>query len=355
MKNVQGLIVLYLITGVISCSKKDSSPAAPGLSTKTDILVYSIKDQNLPVVIYPGLNTINITFPNAVTDASNLVANFSLSTDCIASVDNAEQTSGLTKNSYNTPFIYKVSNSKGNSTNWTVYSFNNNYTYDWGMGGFLQDSGANNRSYIWYIDQTTTGFDSSENCGPSSVTMACKWADSTFTKTAHDARMKYESQGGWWSTGDIDSYLYDNNVNHRIVSLPATAQDTKLFLKRQIDLKQVVILNIDMNYIRQRQNAYYHVDKFYATTSGWGHFFIVKGYKEVDNEMYFEIYDPASGGDVNSDGTLKGKDIYYRFEDVFKAAIFFCQYAFIIAEKGMAITENIIHSSNKNIPVQYGR
>jgi hypothetical protein len=34
--------------------------------------------------------------------------------------------------------------------------------------------------------------------------MAIKWADADFTKTALDARMKYEVSGGWWFTGDDD-------------------------------------------------------------------------------------------------------------------------------------------------------
>ena len=201
----------------------------------------------------------------------------------------------------------------------------------------------------------TTGFDSGNNCGPSCVTMVGKWSDSTFSKTAQDARKKYEPQGGWWSTGDIDSYLYENNITHRIVALPATANDAKDFLKHQVDLKQIVLLNIDMNYIRQSQDGYYHTDKFYATTSGWGHFFIVKGYKDVDNETFLEIYDPYSWGNLNVDGSPKGKDRYYRYEDVFAAANGWWQYAFIIARKGSVLSENFAPTPYKNIPLQYGR
>lgn len=353
MKRFYALFIISFIA-ISSCNKKDAATVTPP-ATEAKILSYSIKQQPFPVNITAGLHTISITFPDSFHNASNLIADFTLSPGCTASINNTKQVSDVSKNNYDAPFTYNISDASGNTTNWTIYSNNNNYTSAWGLGGFLEDSAANNRSYSWYIDQMTTGFDAGENCGPSCVTMACKWADSTFTKTAQDARMKYEPQGGWWSTGDIDSYLYNNNITHQIVSLPATAEDTKAFLKRQVDLKQIVILNIDMNYIRQCQDGYYHVDKFYSTTPGWGHFFIVKGYKEVDNETFFEIYDPYSWGDVNTDYSLKGKDRYYRYEDVFAASNVWWQYAFIIAKNGTALSEKITHPSTKNIPVQYGR
>src|ERR1700709_2907715 len=71
----------------------------------------------------------------------------------------------------------------------------------------------------WYIDQSTSGNFAGINCGPASVTMAIKWADVDFTKTALDARMTYEVSGGWGYTNDIDSYLTDNHITHAIVAL----------------------------------------------------------------------------------------------------------------------------------------
>ena len=353
MKNVYALLLFCFCIALSNCSKKDDSPAVT--ASAANILSYSIKGQNFPINITAGLHTISITFPDTVHNASNLVADFTLSPGCTASINNIKQVSDISKNSYNAPFTYNISDASGNVTKWTISSANNNYTSAWGLGGFIEDSAANNRSYTWYIDQMTTGFDSGENCGPSCVTMACKWADSTFTKTAHDARTKYVPQGGWWYTSDIDSYLYNNNITHAIINLGNNADETKQLLKRQIDLKQIAILCIDMNAIRQSQGGYFHVDKFYPTTPGWGHFFIVKGYKEVDNETFFEVYDPYSFGDINVDGSLKGRDRYYRYEDVFAAANIWWQYAFIIAKNGTAVTEKMVPHSNKDVPVQYGR
>ncbi len=346
----------FIISFIIinSCNKKDAVTTTP-TATELKILSYSMKGQNLPINVTAGLHAITITFPDSVHNANNLVADFTLSPGCTASINNTKQVSDVSKNNYDAPFTYNISDASGNVTNWTVYSINNDFTSAWGLGGFLKDSAANNRSYPWYIDQLTTGFDSIDNCGPSCVTMACKWADSTFTKNAQDARIKYEPQGGWWYTSDIDNYLNDNNVTHEIISLPNTAEDAKQFLKRQVDLKQIIILCIDMSYIRKCQDGYYHVDRFYYSSLNDGHFFIVKGYKEVDNETFFEIYDPYSWGDVNTDYSLKGKDRYYRYEDVFAASNVWWKYAFIIAKNGTALSEKITHSSTKNIPVQYGR
>ena len=93
---------------------------------------------------------------------------------------------------------------------------------------------GNDKSYNWYIDQSTSGNFASVNCGPASVTMAIKWADPAFTKTALDARMTYEVSGGWWFTNDIDAYLNDNNI-----TMPLLADDqcrqTPAILKHQLE------------------------------------------------------------------------------------------------------------------------
>ncbi|MEP6947996.1 MAG: hypothetical protein ABI863_01915 [Ginsengibacter sp.] len=156
-------------------------------------------------------------------------------------------------------------------SDWAINSTNNSYSRDWGLGNFIEDKQSNERTYSWYLGQLNTGFDSIDNCGPTTVTMVCKWADSTFTKTPQDARMSYESAGGWWFTPDIDNYLTDNNITHGIMPLSQTAEGTRDFLKKQIDLKQVVILCIDMNFIRLSNNENYRSDKFYPTTPGFGH------------------------------------------------------------------------------------
>ncbi len=283
----------------------------------TNILSYSIQSTPVEVSIVPSQSLINIRFPDSVMNADGLIANFTLSPGCKATIKNIEQVSGVSKNNYTKIFFYTVSGS-GSSSDWKVTASNNDYTDSLGLGNFIQQAANNNCSYPWYMDQAYTGPYSLDNCGPTAVTMVCKWADSTFVKTAEDARMAYRPTGGDWYPDDITSYLRDNNIPNSTLALPATEEGTTQTLKREVDLHQAAIVCLEMYSVRYNEIARSHVDRFFVTNPGIGHFIIVKGYKEVDNEMYFEVYDPNSWTATYDDGTLKGKDRYYRSEDLFE-------------------------------------
>ena len=170
--------------------------------------------------------------------------------------------------------------------------------------------------------------------------MACKWADSAFTKTPEDARNAYRPEGGDWYADDITFYLRDNQIPNSTLTLPATTEGTMQVLKRQVDLHQVLILLLDMNAVRYTSDIRFsHADRFYITDSVNGHFIVIKGYKQVDDEMYFEVYDPGSLSKAYDDGSLMGKDRYYRYEDLFEATKTYWPKAFIIAKKGTAVIE----------------
>jgi hypothetical protein len=110
-------------------------------------------------------------------------------------------------------------------------------------------------------------------------------------------------------------------------------------LKREVDLHQLVIIDLEMFSVRLNSDDHSHTDRFYTTNPGLGHYIVVKGYKEVDNEMYFEVYDPNSFTVTYDDGNLKGKDRYYRAEDLFEATKTWWPKIFIAAKKGTAIIE----------------
>ena len=69
--------------------------------------------------------------------------------------------------------------------------------------------------------------------------------------------------------------------------------------------------------------------------------YLVLGSVQIDNEMFFEVYDPGGGGVFygNDLSALMGKDRYYRSEDLFKATKNWWPKAFIIAKKGAAAIE----------------
>ena len=196
----------------------------------------------------------------------------------------------------------------------------------WGLGENLTIERSNNVNHEWYIDQISTGPHAYVNCGPASVTMAIKWSNQSFTKTAEDARNTYRSDGGWWYTGDIRNYLNDNHASHFIANYDTGD------LKDQLDHGNIAILCLDMYYVRYYfGNTDWRIDKYYVTqSSGWGHFIVVKGYKIVDEIIWFEVYDPWSLGITNNDGSLKGRNRYYRGEDLLQATDIWWKYMFVV-------------------------
>jgi hypothetical protein len=332
-KYLLGLIILCFI---VSNCKKDNSQAPSFHETK--ILSYSIQNISAIVNIDTTQHLINIRFPDQVMNGDSLIANFTLSQGCKATIKNVEQLSGVSKNNFTNVFIYTISYS-GYQTDWTVTTTNNNYTSILGMGNFLQLQASNNCNFPWYKDQAYTGPFSQDNCGPTAVTMVCKWADSTFTKTTEDARNAYRSTGGLWYPDDITFYLRDNAIPNSTIQLPLTEEGTTQAIKRQIDLQQIVIVDLEMFTVRFNSDQNSHVDRFYLTDAGRGHYIIVKGYKKVDNQIFFEVYDPNSWTAIYADGNLKGKDRFYRSSDIFQATKTWWPKVFIVAKKGTTVIE----------------
>ena len=274
---------IAIVLCIVFCNCKKENVQMPD-QHDTNILSYSIKNTPAQVSILPAQHEINIRFPDSIMNGDNLIADFALSPGCKAAIKNVEQVSGVSKNNYSTILYYTVSVA-GISTDWIVTATNNDYTANLGLGNFIQMSAGNNCSYLWYMDQAYTGPYSLYNCGPTAVTMVCKWSDSTFTKNPQDARMDYRPTGGDWFPDDITSYLRDNNVPNSTVALPATEEGTTQILRREVDLHQAAIVCLEMSSVRYNEIAQSHVDRFFATNPGVGHFIIVKGYKEVDNKM----------------------------------------------------------------------
>lgn len=196
----------------------------------------------------------------------------------------------------------------------------------YGLGKMLGSEVNNNVDYDWYIDQSNTGQHSLLNCGPSSVTMAIKWFDQSFSGTAEEARDTYHASGGWWYTQDIIAYLNKFNVYNRTIHL-----DNISNIKEEIDAGNVLILCLDMFYVEYTKDPEYHVNKFYTTNgAGWGHFIVIKGYKTVDGTLFYEAYDPYSFNQSFEAGGLKGKDRYYSSANLKSATDVWWPYAIVI-------------------------
>jgi hypothetical protein len=199
-----------------------------------------------------------------------------------------------------------------------------------GLGSALGKEASNNVDYEWYLDQSNTGEHSLLNCGPTSVTMAIKWFDQTFAGSPQDARNAYRSGGGWWYTNDIIGYLNDHGVNNRTITLDQFSN-----VKAEIDEGNIVILCLDMYHVTYSMYPEHHLHKFYETSgAGWGHFLVVKGYKEVDGRILYEAYDSNSLDRSYPAGGLKGKDRYYSSTDLDAATNTWWDYAIVVERSG---------------------
>lgn len=218
----------------------------------------------------------------------------------------------------------------------------------WGLGFELQKEKSNNVNYTWYLDQMNSGVHNLVNCGPSTVTMAIKWYNQQFTGTAEDARNTYRSEGGWWYTNDIINYLDKYSVPNYTIAL----SDINLVVN-EIDKGNIVIICLDMHYLSESETSNWHLDKFYSTGAyGWGHFFVVKGYKTVDSQLLFEIYDPYSFGRAYSDNTLKGIDRFYRSTEIDASTNVWWDYAIVVSKEN---TKSAMGLDPKQIKHNYGR
>jgi hypothetical protein len=346
------LFAVVLASAFVSCSKTDQS----GPSSKTDFLQFSLfPGEDITQVDNTG-HQINIRVPDTITSGSQLIANFTLSTGAAATMGGINQQSGTTYNDFEKDLKYTVTAADQHTQAvWTVRATNNDYSLSWGLGHFINRSLSSDRSYTWYIDQETTGAYALTNCGPASVTMAIKWADSSFSKTAQDARQTFRSDGGWWFTSDMDAYLNMFGIVHGIIPLSAIADTTGALIARQLDHNQIVILCLDMNNVRAASDPAARIDKFYPTSPGWGHFIVLKGYRKVDQELFFEAFDPYSFGNRNTDQSLKGMNRYYRYEDLAAACLPWWNYGFVIAKKGQNLSLDALKMKMNpaNVPVAH--
>lgn len=185
------------------------------------------------------------------------------------------------------------------------------YLAPWGLGGTQESYEHVDRAYEWYIDQADTGVASDSNCGPSSVTMALRWRNEAFAKTAAEAREWSSSWRGvgWWYTSDIINYLTLQGVDGRISQFTGADQLAGLIAEGNL-----LILCIDTTYLAQNFVEASRTGRFYGF--GGGHFLVVKGARTVSGVQYLEVYDPNTWHQAYGDGTPKGRNRHYRAGDL---------------------------------------
>ena len=193
----------------------------------------------------------------------------------------------------------------------------------WGLGATQTGYAHRDRAYEWYIDQADTGTYANNNCGPSSVTMAIKWYNSAFNRTAQDARNTYLEGGGWWYTSDIINYLNLYSVPNTTSSFTGTNQ-----LMGLLSQSNLVILCINTTCLTIDSTAAHRVGRFYSYAGG--HFIVVKGWRATNSGLLFEVYDPNNWYATYADLTPKGRNRHYVASDLASAITNWWDYLIVV-------------------------
>jgi hypothetical protein len=340
MKNKIRLLILLVSLSVVFSCKKDSQQQIQQQSQlpslETGLISFNIQGQLFPTAIDTDKNIISVVVPHTI-NLQNLTVNFSLANQVNASIKNTAINSGSVIDLSKISYLTVTSADKKRSTTYQLNIETDLYYY--GLRGNLISENSLNKNYNFYYDQ----FDGSEwasiNCGPTVSTMAIKWADSTFTKTPVDARAMYNPQGGWWSTRNVNDYVSHSGIDVE----QDTLSNLDSLVKVNIDKNHTLILCLDMYYVSYNNLASAHVNKFYITSApAWGHFLLVKGYKQTTSTFYLEVYDPYSNGMEYYPSIipheLRGQDRYYTSTDIKTATDLWNPYAFVIAPKGLLVS-----------------
>lgn len=360
MKNKVYLLVLLVgLFQILSCKKDSKQPIqqqTTGKSLENGISGFSIDGQLLPAIIDTGKNLITVVIPHGV-NLKNLTVNFSLASQVNATINNQAVSSGAVVDFTKLTYLTVTSADKKRSTSFEV-SVQTDLFYEGLIGNLIAEKSLN-KSYNFYYDQFDGTIWSSVNCGPAVAAMAAKWADSTFNKTPGEARQVYEPDGGEWSTRNIFDYLRDDNVD--MEQYPTNNLDS--LVKANIDKGQPIIFCLDIYYVSVDNLTYHHVNKYYPSIQpGTGHFILVKGYKQMQNGFYLEVYDPWSQHLEYYPSIIPhepfGQDRYYLDTDIKKATDVWDATAYVIALKGKKVT-NSLNISNaakrQSIHLAYGR
>lgn len=274
------------------------------------------------------------------TDITKVQTHFTLNPGNKAFINDAEVTDGSTIDFSQAQTLKIVSGDR--SLNYTL-----NVQQEWpyfGVTGDIVAAKSLNKDYNFYFDQFDGSTLQAINCGPTVTTMAIKWADKSYAGTPLKARTDIPEGGGWWYTSDVSDYLAQNGVSNSTVKIT----DFDNLVKSNIDNGKLVILCLDMYvYIGYNDKDYQHTDKFYQTlTAKWGHFLLVKGYKQTTTGLFLEIYDPYSNHNQYQDDfsqqvfgqqQYKGKDRYYSSGAIGQSANQWWGYVIVVAPKGQTV------------------
>lgn len=309
---VRQLIFLGLLCIFVSC--KD----------KSDITAFYLAGESSAARIDNVNKEIYYKVSPDIKSGKELKPNFKVSSGAKIYIDGEEQIDGKSAMDFTQPVLYTVvSKNKKDTSEWLVTITNNDYTEEWGLGMFLTKARSNesSRTDSWYKSQLNTGEYSDTNCGPACATMAAFWSDSSFSKRVEDARKTSVNIKSWFPR-NVYNYLDMNDIpveNWHMKYAKELNGETEFFqdVEKLINNNKLLIACLNMKYIKQSYSSKKRVGKHYGGEGG--HFLVIKGYRQVDDKLYFEINDPAGWKSRYEDGTLKSQNRYILANEIYQA------------------------------------
>lgn len=299
-----------------------------GLTTADTAFKFGIVGEMYPAIKNQSSSTLDIIIPQD-SSKTHLQAYFTVPAQATLMANNVAIYSQKSRIDYTQPVqLNLVGNILQPDNNWTVNVKKASEAF--GLGSVVSEAKSLSSNRDYYFDQYQSGPYASSNCGPAVASMAAKWANANFDKNPKEARSAIHPQGGAWKSSEVTEYLQMQSVNTTIVYLA----NLENVVKKNIDKGNLLILALDIFYIKQNNHPIEKVGKTYAIYSkGTGHFIVVKGYKVVDGQFFLEVYDPNSGGAVYQlNQESKGKDRYFATDQVQKAIQDWWNYAIVVVK-----------------------
>lgn len=146
--------------------------------------------------------------------------------------------------------------------------FRNIYNYLRFFRIFVPQDKSNEKNYNWYFTQLDTGSESNMNCMPAMACMALKWRDENFSLTPESLRNLYGIKGGWYPS-QLRNCLEDFGADYETHSA----------------IQENIISDLNNGNIILTQIST-------ADPENYGHCMVIYGYRKVNSEYNFLIYDP---------------------------------------------------------------
>ena len=179
---------------------------------------------------------------------------------------------------------------------------------------------SNNKDYDWYMDQNVTGKYHMDNCVPTCTAMILKFLDPNSNDTGESLRNEYLADGKGWIPDIMLDALKKRNIKYVTYNFKR-GNMSDMPIRKYVKDGYIGMFFADMTKISGARNNPSTIGKSHNDPQVVRHTFIVKGYKYINNELYFEVYDPDSGSRKYKNGQLVGKDRYYKASEVTNAIV----------------------------------